>query len=79
MNNTINYSYDEMDRIDTLSSYGDILVTYEYDKGGNRKKLKVVNALTPTTVYLNQTYPSYDEANRLGKWGQRPIFVDTIE
>ena len=66
-NGTVSYSYDEMDRLDTLSYYQDILITYEYDKEGNRKRLKIVNASTPATVYLNQTYPSYDEANRLEK------------
>jgi RHS repeat-associated protein len=64
-NGTIGYSYDEMDKVDTLSCYQDILITYEYDVGGNRKRLKVANAATPDTVYLNQTYTSYDEANRL--------------
>jgi len=66
-NGTVSYSYDEMDRIDTLSSYGDILITYEYDVGGNRKRLKLVNESTPAAVYLNQGYPTYDEANRLEK------------
>jgi RHS repeat-associated protein len=66
-NDTINYSYDEMDNLDTLDSYQNILTSYEYDVAGNKKKLKVVNYTTPATIYLEQNFPSYDEANRLEK------------
>ncbi len=66
-NGTINYSYDEMNGLDTLNCYQDMLVIYKYDTAGNRKKLKVVKASDTTTVYLNQSYPTYDEANRLDK------------
>ena len=62
---TISYSYDEMDELDSLNCYQDILIAYEYDKAGNSKKLKVVKASDTSTVFLEQTYPSYDEANRL--------------
>ena len=64
-NGTISYSYDEMGGLDTLNCYQDILMAYEYDKGGNTKKLKVVKVSDTSTVFLEQTYPSYDEANRL--------------
>jgi RHS repeat-associated protein len=66
-NDTINYSYDEMDNLDTLDSYQSILTSYEYDVAGNKKKVKVVNYATTDTIYLEQSFPSYDEANRLEK------------
>jgi len=64
-NGTVNYSYDDMDGLDSLDCYQSMLFTYEYDKGGNRKKLKVVKAADTANVYLQQDYPAYDEANRL--------------
>jgi RHS repeat-associated protein len=66
-NDTINYSYDEMDNLDTLDCYQSVLISYEYDKNGNKKKLKEVNYSITDTVYLDQSFPSYDEANRLEK------------
>jgi RHS repeat-associated protein len=66
-NDTINYSYDEMDNLDTLDCYQSVLISYEYDKNGNKKKLKEVNYSITDTVYLEQSFPSYDEANRLEK------------
>jgi RHS repeat-associated protein len=76
MNDTINYSYDEMDNLDTLDCYQSVLISYEYDKNGNKKKLKAVNYSTTDTVYLEQSFPSYDEANRLDRTVVGP---DTFE
>ncbi|MCK4421503.1 hypothetical protein KAW48_06870, partial [candidate division WOR-3 bacterium] len=64
-NGTINYSYDEMNHLDTMDVYQRFTTTYEYDKVGNRTKLKVFNHSNPGEVYLCQEYTEYDEANRL--------------
>lgn len=64
-NGTISYSYDQMGGIDTLSCYENLLITYEYDKAANKKRMKVVKASDTSIVFLDQSYPTYDEANRL--------------
>jgi len=58
-NGAVSYSYDEMDWLDTLNCYQDILLAYEYDKVGNTKRMKVVKASDTSSVF------PYDEVNRL--------------
>jgi len=55
-----------MQRFDPIS-YLSYLVKYLFDKVSNRTKMKVCKATDTTTVYLEQTYPNYDEGNRLLK------------
>ncbi len=66
-NGKITYDYDGLDRMFELNAYNSKMVKYLYDKVSNRTKMKVCKASDTTTVYLEQTYPSYDEANRLLK------------
>jgi len=66
-NGKIKYDYDGLDRMFELNCYDSKMVKYLFDKVSNRKKLKVCKATDTTNVYLEQNYPSYDEANRLLK------------
>ncbi len=64
-NGKIKYDYDGLDRLFELNAFNSRMVKYLYDKVSNRKKMKVCKATDTTTIYLEQTYPSYDEGNRL--------------
>lgn len=55
-----------------LNAFGSRMVKYLFDKVSNRTKMKVCKASDTTRVYLEQTYPSYDAANRLLKSAVTP-------
>ncbi|KPJ71737.1 hypothetical protein AMJ52_08360, partial [candidate division TA06 bacterium DG_78] len=75
-NGTITYEYDGLDRMFELNAYNSVMNKYLYDKVSNRTSMKVCEATDTTTVYLEQTYPVYDEGNRLLKTAVTP---DTFE
>jgi RHS repeat-associated protein len=64
-NGKIKYDYDGLDRMFDLNAYNSKMVKYLYDKVSNRTRMKVCKTSDTTVIYLEQTYPSYDEANRL--------------
>ncbi|MEO0128750.1 MAG: RHS repeat-associated core domain-containing protein [candidate division WOR-3 bacterium] len=66
-NGKIKYDYDGLDRMCELNAYSSKMVKYLFDKVSNRTKMKVCKATDTTVVYLEQTYPNYDEGNRLLK------------
>ncbi len=63
---TTQYTYDGLYRLQTDScGYLNTKVMYQYDQAGNRTRMKVCSGDT-SSVYLDQTYTSYDNANRAG-------------
>jgi RHS repeat-associated protein len=75
-NGKLLYSYDGLDRMYQLDTYSSKMVKYVFDRVSSRTNMKVCKSSDTTVVYLEQKYPSYDEANRLLK---TVVSLDTFD
>ena len=64
-NGEVKFQYDDLDRLSGVEAYEKTKQKHQYDLVGNRTLLRVVDFIDASKIYVEQTYPMYDEANRL--------------